>query len=170
MSGRIYKKKISQQSSLFEIEPISSESHRRVYSEMYCDGASSGNPGKSGIGVVIKVSDKDVGQLGINNKYIISEYIGVTTNNMAEYMALIRGLEKARSLGIKKIKIYLDSELLVRQMTGIYKVKSKKLMPLWTQARDMIDRGFDRCTITHIPRELNKEADSLARKAVRRAG
>jgi ribonuclease HI len=131
---------------------------------MYCDGACSGNPGKSGIGVVISISD-DEGLSGLANQHTISEYIGNATNNIAEYSALIRGLEKAGSLGIKKLKVFLDSELLVRQMNGVYKVKNKNLMVLWNQARDLL-KAFDSCSITHVRREFNKEADALAREGV----
>ncbi len=138
------------------------------YAVMYCDGASSGNPGRAGIGVVIKLSDNDAHRLGKNKHYRISGYIGITTNNVAEYSALIKGLEKSKSLGIKNIKIFLDSELLVRQLNGIYSVKSKNLIPLWIKAINML-KDFDNSVIAHIPREMNKYADSLARQAVKKA-
>lgn len=150
------------QQNLFE---ISSESIQQTgYAVMYCDGASSGNPGHSGIGVVITLTGEDAGILGTNKQHDISEYIGEATNNVAEYSALIKGLETARELGIRKIKVYLDSELLVRQMNGIYKVKNKNLISLWKKAKDIL-KDFDICKISHVRRELNKEADALARKA-----
>jgi ribonuclease HI len=168
MTGSIRKRKEISQFNLFEKECISPESkHQKKYSMMYCDGASSGNPGKSGIGIVINLSDNDAQTLGKDNIYRISEYIGSATNNVAEYSALIKGLRKARSLGLKKIKIYLDSELLVRQINGIYKVKNKNLIPLWVKTKDIL-KDFDDCIITHIPREMNREADSLARQAVKK--
>ncbi|RJQ54641.1 MAG: reverse transcriptase-like protein [Nitrospiraceae bacterium] len=130
--------------------------------EMYCDGASSGNPGPSGIGVVINpAGDKDRSRR-------ISEYIGTATNNVAEYSALLKGLETARSLGIQEIRIFMDSELLVRQINGIYRVRNMNLMPLWVRAMNIL-KGFAHYTVRHVPREMNKEADSLARRAVTRA-
>lgn len=136
--------------------PTSPESE----AEIYCDGASSGNPGDSGIGVVIYLANEE------NKNYKISEYIGIATNNVAEYSALIKGLEKARSLGLRKIKVFLDSELIVRQLNGIYKVKSDNLKQLWTHAKNILE-DFDSHIITHVRREMNKEADLLARKAIK---
>lgn len=136
-----------------------------LFAEMYCDGASSGNPGQSGIGVVINILDDGSGHSGMDGHYRIAEYIGTATNNVAEYSALIRGLEKARSLGVGRLRVFLDSELLVRQMNGIYKVKNRNLMVLWNRAREIL-KAFDICQIIHVRRELNKEADSLAREGV----
>ncbi|RJQ18484.1 MAG: reverse transcriptase-like protein [Nitrospiraceae bacterium] len=138
------------------------------FAVMHCDGASSGNPGKSGIGVAITINEEDADRLGIKGDYRISEYIGIATNNVAEYTALIKGLEKARSLGIRKIKVFMDSELLARQINGLYRVRNEKLIPLWVQAKNIL-KDFDSYTVTHVPREMNKEADSLARRAVSRA-
>lgn len=135
------------------------------YAEMYCDGASSGNPGPSGIGIVINIMSNDSGQLGKDKKYSISEYIGTATNNVAEYSALLKGLEAARSLGIRNIKIFMDSELLVRQINGIYRVKNEKLIPLWIRAMKAL-KEFSHYIVTHVPREMNKEADSLARRSI----
>lgn len=134
------------------------------YAEMFCDGASSGNPGPSGIGVVINLNDEEVRRPGKNRSYRISEYIGVATNNIAEYTALLMGLEKLQSLGIKKTRVFVDSELLARQINGIYRVKNANLMPLWIKAINIL-KGFSDYSVTHIPREMNKEADSLARRA-----
>ncbi|MBI4698553.1 MAG: ribonuclease HI family protein [Nitrospirae bacterium] len=134
--------------------------------KIFCDGASSGNPGQSGIGIVIQFGGAE-GRHQVNRS--ISEHIGVATNNIAEYSALIRGLEEARSMGAKKIEIFLDSELLVKQIKGIYKIKSDTLRPLWERSTDIL-RQFDNYRITHIRRELNKEADALAKKAVRQNG
>ncbi|MBI5025281.1 MAG: ribonuclease HI family protein [Nitrospirae bacterium] len=123
---------------------------------IYCDGASSGNPGNSGVGVVI---------ISNNKIYKLSEYIGVATNNFAEYSALIRGLEEASVLGAKRIKIFLDAELLVKQLKGLYRVKSQNLWPLWRKVQILL-KGFDSYELNHIPRELNREADSLAKAAI----
>ena len=171
MATNIRKKKNSLQPDLFETAPLSSnvvDSIETGSAVMYCDGASSGNPGKSGIGVVINVASNNSQQPGKKKKYKISEYIGTATNNVAEYSALIKGLEKAKSLGLKKMKIYLDSELLVRQINGIYKVKNKNLMDLWIQANSIL-KAFDEYEIIHVRRELNKEADALATEAVQKA-
>jgi len=154
------------QPDLFETGEIGSEKDRYMLSAtMFCDGASSGNPGKSGIGVLINFDHSGMSDESGNCR--ISEYIGIATNNVAEYSALIRGLEKARSLGVKVIDIYLDSELLVKQMNGVYKVKNKNLYRLWTRAKELLI-DFDRCTITHVRRERNTEADLLARQAVKK--
>ena len=153
------------QPGLFESgESPESKEHAKS-ATMFSDGASSGNPGKSGIGVLISIDD--IGLSDESRIYRLSEYIGHATNNVAEYSALIRGLEKARSLGIKTIDIYLDSELLVKQMNGIYKVKNKNLYSLWTRAKKL-SNDFDSCKITHIRREMNTEADSLATQAVKK--
>ena len=139
----------------------------KEYSTMYCDGACSGNPGDSGVGVAINLSDEDAAALNRDKSYTISEYIGTATNNIAEYSALISGLEKAKSLGIKRIKVFLDSELVVKQLKGVYKVKHKNLIPLWQQAKGLL-KNFESCKVSHVPRELNAEADSLARKGVKK--
>ncbi len=128
--------------------------------ELFCDGASSGNPGDAGIGVVLRLLD------GNTEECRISHYIGVATNNVAEYSALIRGIEEARALGIREVKVFLDSELVVRQINGIYKVKNESLRVLWNRAMDVL-REFDSYVVAHVNRDLNGEADALARKAVR---
>lgn len=130
------------------------------YAEVYCDGASAGNPGDAGIGIIINLPES-------RRIYKISEYIGITTNNVAEYSALIRGLEKVKALRIKRVSIFLDSELVVRQINGIYRVKNRKLIPLWIKARKMLD-AFDDYEVLHIEREKNSEADRLAKTAIKR--
>jgi len=122
---------------------------------LYCDGASSGNPGASGVGAVLLLEDKT---------YEISEHIGTATNNIAEYTALIRGLSRAKALKIERLKIFLDSELLVKQIEGSYKVKSENLKGLHQEALSRL-KSFKAYTISHIPREQNKKADALAKKA-----
>jgi ribonuclease HI len=131
-----------------------------IDAEVYCDGASSGNPGHAGIGVVIRLANRT------HREYRFSEYIGVATNNVAEYSALLTGLKEAKSLGLKRIGVFLDSELLVKQLNGDYKVKNIKLRQLWTEARDIL-KHFEHYTFRHIRRELNKEADLLAKKSIR---
>lgn len=138
------------------------------YAEIYCDGASSGNPGNSGIGVIIryKPSYHELSSEPQITVRRISNYIGVATNNIAEYLALIRGLKEAKALGLKKIRIFLDSALLVKQINGLYRVKNANLKQLWSQAQSLL-KGFDSYVITHVERELNKEVDLLAKMAIR---
>lgn len=127
---------------------------------IYSDGASKGNPGDAGIGVVIS-DDKG------NVVREVADYIGKQTNNVAEYSALIRGLKEAADLGATQVAICTDSELLARQLTGVYKVKAPNLKPLFEQAV-MILRAFERVTVSHVVRELNKRADELANEGVRK--
>jgi len=122
------------------------------------DGAARGNPGPAAIGATIK---DDKGNLIAR----ISRRIGITTNNQAEYQAVIAALEKAVSLGARYIELKSDSELVVKQINGRYKVKNTALRPLYQKVVQLIGslEGF---TITHIPREQNAEADALANKAL----
>lgn len=125
---------------------------------IYIDGSSKGNPGPAGIGVLIR----DVrGQ----SLAIISEYIGTRTNNVAEYLSLLVGLQKARQLGAREVRVFSDSQLLVLQLRGIFKVKNPRLKKLYQKLSYMI-RSFKRFEIENIPREANREADSLATQAV----
>ncbi len=168
MTGNSHKQEKKYQQDLFEVADASDDSRdQKHYAVMNCDGASSGNPGEAGIGVVIQLSDEDARRMNLEGTYTISESIGIATNNVAEYSALIKGLEKAKSLGLKKIQLFLDSELLVRQLLGIYKVKNKNLIPLWIQAKDLL-KYFDNYTIDHVRRGKNAEADELARQGVKK--
>ncbi|HDZ77369.1 MAG TPA: ribonuclease HI family protein [Candidatus Omnitrophica bacterium] len=126
--------------------------------EIFIDGASKGNPGPSGIGVTIKTTG------GLTKEY--SKYIGETTNNVAEYSALIFALEEALILHLNKIKVNTDSELLYRQIKGVYRVRSSSLLPYYKQAIRLIE-GLSSFDITHINREYNKCADKLATSAVK---
>jgi len=126
--------------------------------EIYIDGASKGNPGQSGIGVVIY---RD-GQL-IKN---ISSYIGLATNNVAEYTALIYALEEALLLKASSLKINTDSQLLARQLNKIYKVRNAGILNLYNRSVHLLS-GFEKILITHIPREENTLADKLATEAVK---
>ena len=124
---------------------------------IYSDGASSGNPGKSGIGAVVTVEGRT---------HEISRFIGITTNNVAEYSALIAALEKALYLGASEAEVFLDSELLVRQINGVYKVRHENLKPLFDKCVRLLGR-FSRFTVRHIPREQNRRADALSRKGIK---
>lgn len=127
---------------------------------IYTDGGARGNPGPAGIGAVIKnESGETIAE--------ISQYLGETTNNQAEYRAVVAAIEKARELGAEEIDFYLDSELVVRQLRGEYKVKNKDLAPLFVKIYN-ISLEFKRVTYKHIGRELNKEADRLANIAMNR--
>lgn len=121
------------------------------------DGASKGNPGDAGIGVVIKNEEGEAMRE-------IGEYIGVATNNVAEYAALIRGLKEAKSLNASAVRISSDSELMVKQILGVYKVKSPHLLDYHREAKALL-RGFQPAEIRHVMRNENKEADTLASKA-----
>lgn len=127
---------------------------------IYSDGASKGNPGDAGIGVVI--SD-DKGKVLRE----VADYIGKQTNNVAEYAALMRGLKEAADLGATQVDICIDSELLARQLTGVYKVKAENLKPLFEELI-MLLRVFERATVTHVVREYNKRADELANEGIKR--
>lgn len=122
------------------------------------DGAARGNPGPAAVGVVIKDSHGKVIHKSGN-------YIGETTNNQAEYKALILALEEATYLGASEMIILADSELLVKQIKGEYRVKNPGLRLLFDEACKLL-RRFGRCSIRHIPREQNREADKLANKAL----
>jgi len=125
---------------------------------VYSDGASRGNPGEAGIGYVIKNQKGEV----IKE---VSDYLGRATNNVAEYTALIRALQDGLKLGGKEVEVYVDSELLVKQIKGEYRVKNKGLIPLYNQVMSLIDK-FDKFVIVHVPREQNKEADRLANDGI----
>jgi ribonuclease HI len=125
---------------------------------LYIDGASRGNPGPAGIGVVIKdPAGRTVAE--------ISEFIGRGTNNVAEYRALIRGLEEAANLGARTVTVRSDSELLVRQLKGEYKLKSPDLSPLHLEAHRLL-KGFGRTSVERIARGENAAADALANRAL----
>lgn len=125
---------------------------------LHVDGASRGNPGPAGIGVVVADARWKVLEE-------IGEYIGETTNNVAEYRALIRALEAALAQGATEVEIRTDSELLVRQVQGTFKVKSPALRPLHEMVTALLDR-FATWSIQHLPREANARADLLANRAL----
>ncbi len=122
------------------------------------DGASRGNPGPAGIGVVLE-ADGEPGRLEFR------EYIGETTNNVAEYRALLRGLVEAEKIAPASLTVRSDSELLVRQLNGQYKVKAGHLKPLFLDALRRL-RAFPAARILHVGREENAAADLLANRAI----
>lgn len=121
------------------------------------DGASRGNPGRAAIGVVVLEDGVPIRE--------IAETIGETTNNVAEYRALLRGLQEAAALGARAVRICSDSELVVRQLEGQYRVRSAALAPLHREALLRM-RQFDRVAVVHVPRTHNRGADALANRAL----
>jgi ribonuclease HI len=128
----------------------------------YVDGASRGNPGPASYAVILRGPDGAT-------CFEAGKYIGRATNNVAEYYGLITALDYAVSQGISRLLVRSDSELLVRQMQGLYKVKSADLQPLHERARKLA-RSFAYFGIEHVPREQNREADELANVALDRTG
>lgn len=122
------------------------------------DGGSRGNPGPAGIGVTIN-------DLNGKRVYELGEFLGNCTNNVAEYTALVRGLTAAHKLGATKLTVRADSELVVRQINGQYKVKSPDLKPLYAQAIALMDKIGD-VSVHHVYREGNSRADALANAAM----
>jgi ribonuclease HI len=122
------------------------------------DGASRGNPGEAGSGAVIfDETGKTIGEL--------TRYLGRATNNVAEYEGLLMGLEEALRLGGKRLRVESDSELLVRQLNGVYRVKDEKLSRLYQKAQALL-RQLDSYRIIHVRREKNRVADRLANQAI----
>ena len=126
---------------------------------IYTDGASLGNPGPMGIGIVVYREGIRVEEL--------SEYIGKGTNNIAEYTAVIRALETAHSMGEMEVHIKSDSQLVIRQLNNEYKVKDQKLRPLKRRVDELCHSRM-KVTFEHIPREKNTEADALSKEAAKR--
>ncbi len=129
---------------------------RRLH--LYSDGAARGNPGPAGAGAVLLKSDGTVVAR-------VGKFLGRQTNNYAEYMGLILGLESALKLGADEIEIRADSELMVRQLLKVYKVKNTGLKPLFMRAQELLTR-FRAVHIAHVPREKNREADEMSNRAI----
>ena len=125
---------------------------------LYCDGASRGNPGPAGAGAALFNPRGEVAAR-------LAQYLGETTNNVAEYQALLLGLREAVRLGARKLQIFADSELLVRQINGRYRVKSPHLLPWWRLAVNELE-NFEAYTISHVPRAENRLADELANQGI----
>ncbi len=132
------------------IEPVSLGLYE---AKMYADGGSRGNPGPSAGGFAI---------LDMENNVVITsgKYLGITTNNQAEYHSLKGGVEEAVRQGIKVLHVYMDSLLVINQMKGIYRIKNRDLWPIYQAIRELLG-NFDKITFEHVPRELNKLADSV---------
>jgi ribonuclease HI len=126
------------------------------------DGGSRGNPGPAGIGVVIAAADG-------TPLVTLGRFIGTATNNVAEYMALIVALEEAAKLGARHVQIRGDSELIIKQMKGVYRVKNPDLRKLHERASGLLGR-FDSASLEHNLRQKNELADKLANLAMNRRG
>ena len=125
---------------------------------LHVDGASRGNPGEAGFGIHVTAPDgREVASL--------FGYLGKATNNVAEYQALLHGLRFALARGASSVEVFSDSELLVRQLEGRYRVKSAGLVPLHREAQSLLAR-FAKARVAHVPREKNRDADALANRAV----
>jgi ribonuclease HI len=138
------------------IRKVATPKARRL--SVYSDGAARGNPGPSGAGAVLF----DEGGAVVER---LGRYLGQNTNNYAEYMGLILGLERARELGATEVSVYADSQLMIRQLGGSYKVKAENLKPLYAEALALL-RSFARFELHHVPREENAEADEMSNRAI----
>jgi len=137
-------------------QPASAPAPGRV--RVYSDGAARGNPGPSGAGAVVTDSEGAIIAR-------VGKFLGRQTNNYAEYMGLLIGLEHARKLGAREVDVYADSELMIRQLGGRYQVKSPTLKPLYDEAVRLL-KGFAKVKLVHVPRELNKDADEMSNRAI----
>lgn len=124
---------------------------------LYSDGASRGNPGPAGAGAVLV--------LGSGQQVRLGRFLGVQTNNVAEYEGVILGLEKALELGVRELDVKADSMLAMMQLRGAWKLKNEGLRPLFAKARELSER-LDRVTWSHIPREQNAAADEMSNRAI----
>jgi ribonuclease HI len=124
---------------------------------MHIDGGARGNPGPAAYAVVLARPGLPVVEE--------ADVIGRATNNVAEYTALVEGLRLASELGVKKLSVFSDSELMVKQMRGEYRVKSSELLELYNEAKKLA-AGFDQLTLTHVRREQNARADAIGNEAL----
>jgi ribonuclease HI len=124
--------------------------------KIFSDGAAKGNPGPASIGATLIENNQEIAT--------VSEYIGIATNNVAEYKALEAALKKAIELGYQNVDIHADSELMIKQLKGEYKVKNEDLKIIHIKIKNLLSK-FDNYTLNHVPREKNKRADALANLA-----
>jgi ribonuclease HI len=129
----------------------------RTRAVAWIDGGARGNPGEAGCGLVVELGD------GTREEHSI--YLGHRTNNVAEYAGLLAALSRAHELGVSDLRILSDSQLLVEQMNGGYRVKARHLQPLWLRAQELV-RSFRTCRCEHVFRTANREADALANRAM----
>ncbi len=140
-----------------ELPNVGTLEHREKV-KLFGDGGSRGNPGPSASGFVI---------LDMNDKVLVDRgvYLGVTTNNQAEYTALKLGLEEAHKLGVREVEVYMDSLLVINQMRGIFKIKNRELYPLHDAIERLVEQ-FRHVSFQHVPREFNKLADAAVNKVL----
>ncbi|HEY0443948.1 MAG TPA: ribonuclease HI family protein [Candidatus Limnocylindrales bacterium] len=132
------------------------------------DGAARGNPGPASLGaVLIDASRPDARESRAPADASVSEYLGIQTNNVAEYTGVLRALALAEELGAAEVHLLLDSKLIVEQVAGRWRVKDAKLIPLHAEAKRRL-AGFGRWTAAHVPRAQNSSADALANEAIDR--
>ena len=124
---------------------------------LFTDGAARGNPGPAGAGAVLVSPGGQVERLG--------KFLGTQTNNVAEYEGLLLGLRHARALGVQSLEVLADSELMIRQLNGEYRVKAPGLLPLFEQARALL-RAFPSVTARHVRWEENRDADEMSNRAI----
>ncbi len=127
--------------------------------KLYTDGGSRGNPGPSALGYVVKSIDDSIIDKG-------PQYLGITTNNQAEYQAVRAGLKACSLLTNNTVSVYLDSQLVAHQMNGIYKIKNRELWPIHQSIKQLCEQKFKNVTFTHVPREFNKDADAMVNEAL----
>lgn len=128
---------------------------------LHTDGGARGNPGPAGIGFVLAADGED--------KYSRGEFLGEATNNQAEYEALLRGMKKALQEGVTHLDCFLDSELVVKQLAGIYRVKNGDLRAIYDKVCDL-KGSFERVSFKHVRREKNQEADRMVNLAIDKKG
>jgi ribonuclease HI len=137
---------------------VTGEAGRLDTLHIHIDGASRGNPGEAGFGVHV-VTPEGAGVAALYG------HIGRATNNVAEYHALLHALRWALSRGARRVLVFSDSELVVRQIQGRYRVRHRDIIPLHREASSLLAR-FEEARVVHVPREENREADRLANRAV----
>jgi ribonuclease HI len=132
---------------------------------IYCDGGARGNPGPAAIGAVVWDASTDPP----TRVATVSELIGITTNNVAEYKACIAGLEAAAPLRARRARVRADSQLMIKQLAGEYRVRQPHLVPLHAEAKRLLQE-YDEVDLRHVPREQNVDADALVNAALDAAG
>jgi ribonuclease HI len=151
-----------------ELDVAPAGEERRPGFVIRTDGAARGNPGPASLGAALfDLRRPDARDPRARPDASISEYLGIQTNNVAEYTGTLRALALARELGAREVELLLDSKLIVEQLTGRWRVKDTKLIPLWTACRQTL-AGFDRWSAAHVPRAQNSVADALANQAIDR--
>ncbi len=128
----------------------------------FTDGGSRGNPGPSACGVIVK---NEAGKILVSH----GRYLGETTNNVAEWTGVIDALEHCKDLGATEVELFMDSELVVKQWKGIYRVKNPGLAPLYMRCHNLAV-GFKKVTFTHVRREKNVEADAMVNETLDKRG